>query len=248
MQFYTLLYMFYDVHTHLLSEEFDADRRSVITACAGKSVSLFETGLNYESNKRVLSLAREFSNVFACLGMHPSYEFDERVLEQIRVNKSSLVAVGEVGLDYKSGLASQEEGFRKLISVAEELRKPLIVHSRAAHERVISFIKNASVPIVLHSFTSGKKILKEASELSHVFFSVPSTVVYSEQFQFLVNSVPTQRLLCETDSPYLWKFERNTPLNVIKSYAKIAELKGLSLAEAESIINSTVVRLFKVVN
>ncbi|MBN1923992.1 MAG: TatD family hydrolase [Nanoarchaeota archaeon] len=237
--------MFFDIHCHLLDEAFNKDRAEVIKECGNKNIIIFETGLDYDSNTRVLNLASNYNNVFPCLGMHPTCSFDERVVHQLRSNKDNFLAVGEVGLDYLKDLNGQEEVFKKMIGVAEELGKPLIVHSRKAHLEVLEVVDKVKVPVILHSFSGSKKAFSKALELKQVFFSIPPSVVYSEQYQYLVSNTPINRLFCETDSPYLWKFERNTPLNVVKSYEKIAEIKGLRLSEAEKIIESNVRNVFK---
>jgi TatD DNase family protein len=238
--------MLYDVHCHLLDKSFNKDREKIIQDCAEKNISVFETGLDYENNMVCLRLSEEYDNVYSCMGLHPSNKFDDRVLNQVRDYKNKIVGVGEVGLDFKYGNKKhQVMVFKKMISLAEELRLPLIVHSRRAGREVIELVEGVKVPIVLHAFTSGKKIVLKALQNRNVLFCVNAGVVYSEQLEWLVENTSINRLLCETDSPYMWKFERNTPLNVKKAYKKIGEVKGLSFERVESLIESNVKRTFK---
>jgi TatD DNase family protein len=232
--------MFYDIHSHLSSEEFDKDREAIINDCGKNNIIIFDNGLGYETNKKVLELSNKFPNVKACLGMYPGYEFDERVISQIRNNKEKIVGIGEVGLDSNKGLS----GFKKMISLAEELNKPLIVHSRDSQIKVLELIKDVKVPVVLHAFLTSKRNVRAANKLNNVYFSILANIVYNEQMQLLAENVSINKLLCETDSPVLWKSGRNTPLNVTRAYEKIAEIKGVSLKQVEYLIELNVKRVF----
>lgn len=239
--------MLFDVHAHLTSPEFEKDRREVVASCQKKNIIIFENGLNYENNKDCLKLAMNFSNVRACLGMHPGYDFDKRVINQIRKNKRKIIAVGEVGLDYKySNKSEQLKNFEKLIGLAEELKLPLIVHSRKSHNEVIKALKSVEVPVVLHYFTGNKRIISEALKNQMILFGIPSNVVYNEHFQGVVKRLNVDRLVCETDSPYTWKHERNTPLNVENAYESLSELKSIDCSTLTTTINSTIRRVFRV--
>ncbi len=236
--------MFFDVHVHLFNKDFNNDRARIIRKCSEKNIIVFNTGLDYITNEECLFISKKYENVFSCFGMHPFYDFDERVINQIKKNKKNIVGVGEIGLDYKYEKKNQVSVFKKMISLGEDLGIPLIIHSRNAQNKVIEMIKNVSVPVVLHSFLTSKKNIIKASGLSNVFFSIPASISYSKQLEWMVKTLSIDKLLCETDSPYLWKYGRNTPINVLKSYEKISELKKISLKESEELIENNVHSIF----
>jgi len=236
--------MFIDAHSHIMSESFNPDRERILGNCAAKNIFIIENGLDYDSNSRVLELAKH-PNVFAAIGMHPTVKFDERVILQIKENKERIIAIGEIGLDYLR-VEDKEEmkgNFRRMLELAEELKKPVIVHSRRARGRVIKMIKELTVPVILHAFFAGRKELGRVRE-TEAYISIPPAVSYSEQLQHIAKEMPVQRLFCETDCPYLWKNGRSDPTFVMKSYEKLAELRGLSLDEVEKQIEENFKRVF----
>ncbi|MFA5303136.1 MAG: TatD family hydrolase [Candidatus Nanoarchaeia archaeon] len=238
--------MKFDIHCHLTSKEYESIK-GAIDECERNNIILITNGLDYSDNEKVLELSKNYKNVYPSLGMHPTNDFDNRVISQIIKNKNEIVAIGEVGLDYKNGISkAQSVNFKKLIKLSQELNKPLIVHSRSAEKEVINELKTLKVPVILHCFTGKKKLLKDAMLNPNIYFSIPASIKYSEQFQALAKEVPINRLLCETDSPYLWKSGLNTPINVINSYEMIAKIKGLKLSDCEKTIQSTVKKVFKI--
>jgi len=238
--------MKFDIHCHLESKDYEGIK-ALLIECNAKNISVILNGLDYEINKEVLKLAANFKNVFASLGMHPSSAFDSKVISQITENKDELVAIGEVGLDFKEGFSTEQvNNFKKMIKLANDLRKPLIIHSRNAEKEVIFCLESVKVPSILHCFSGKKKLITEALKNPMIYFSVPAMVNYSEQFQELVKQAPLERLMCETDSPYLWKNGINTPLNIIHAYEKISQLKGIKVQDCELIIEKTAKTIFKI--
>jgi TatD DNase family protein len=145
--------MFYDIHCHLTEEVFEPDRRRILAECAKKRICLVLNGVDFKDNLAVLQLAEDNKGVFACLGMHPNLPFDSRVIAQIRENKDRIVGIGEIGLDFKSGFSKEQvSGFKKMLNLAEEIGKPVIIHSRQAEKEVLELVKELKVPVVLHAF------------------------------------------------------------------------------------------------
>ncbi|MDD4353444.1 MAG: TatD family hydrolase [Candidatus Nanoarchaeia archaeon] len=240
--------MKYDIHCHLTNKEY-SNPNTIITECEKNNISIILNGLDYEDNEKVLEFSKTYSNVHASLGMHPTNIFDSKIINQIIKNKDKIISIGEVGIDYKEGVdETQLINFRKIIQLAEKLSKPLIIHSRNAEKEVINELISIQVPAILHCFTGKKKLLKEALNNPNIYFSIPANIKYSQQFQDLVKEIQIEKLLCETDSPYLWKECMNTPLNVIYSYEKISQLKGISIPECEDLIEKTVKTVFKLSN
>lgn len=237
--------MFFDVHCHLTDPVFAADLATILEDCRSKRIGVVLNGLDFNDNLKVLDLVSRYDHVYACLGMHPTNAFDSRVISQIEQFKGRIIGIGEVGLDFKAGIDErQEASFKQFISLAESLNKPLIVHSRSAESRVVELVRKCSVPVILHAFFAKRRVLEEVKGLDHLFLSIPASVEYDKQLQDSVKLLSVDRVLCETDSPYLYKYGRNTPLNVLKSYEAISSLCGLDLGSTEARIAETFKKTF----
>ncbi len=243
--------MYYDIHCHLTDNIFlKQGVESLIKECEKNKVVAITNGLDYDDNKEVLQLAEVHDYVFSALGFYPSYNFDNRVISQIEDNADKVVAIGEIGMDYTyiKDKEIQKKEFIKMISLANKLSKPIIVHSRKAELDVLSIVaKKAKVPVVLHAFLTKKSNVKRALDIKNVYFSISAIVDYSEQVKDVVRMVPIDRIFCETDSPYMWKGGINRPINVIKAYEAIAKIKNLSVKEVEILIEENIEKVFGIV-
>ncbi len=244
--------MLIDVHCHLdLLEDVEGAVERAKEAGVGIIVA---NGVNYESNKKVLEFAKKFNIVKAGLGIYPidalkmSDSGIEKEIRFIKLMGEDIAAIGEVGIDFKESdeRKKQEENFLKFIKLAKELNKVIIVHSRNAEEKCIEILeKMMAEKVVMHCFCGSLKLIKRIIENSW-FLSIPTSINYSEQFQQLVKETPIDSLLCESDSPFLHPLRQrnNEPSNIIYSYKKIAEIKGISLEDAERKIESNFKRMF----
>ena len=154
-------------------------------------------------------------------------------LSFIRTHTREIAAIGEVGLDFKfsSDREHQSENFRKIIALARELKKSLIIHSRKAEKEVVELLERSGIPkqlVVLHCFSGNKKLIGHATKLGYTF-SIPCNITRSQHFQMLAMMVPITQLLTETDGPYLPPdgSTRSEPAHVANTVKKIAELKGI---------------------
>lgn len=257
---------FIDVHCHLDHRDLSQDIDSVISHAEKSDVRIIITnGLNKETNRRALQLSEKYPTVKAALGIYPvdaftreieeaklgidnSFDFDEEI-EFIEKNKDRTIAVGEIGLDYadkKSDKEQQKEHFRKLLMLAKRIDKPVIVHSRKAEADVIEILASEGMKkVVMHCFSGKKKLLMTAVKHGW-YFTVPTHVVRSHQFQYLAEAVPLNRLFAETDAPFLTPFKEkpNEPAFVVESYKKIAEIKGMELEEVKNNVFINFKRLF----
>lgn len=226
--------MFIDIHCH-----FDAltDPQAVLERARHAGVGLILTnGLNYENNTHALALQNEFSEVKAALGLYPndavalSREKREAVYEQIRT--ANPVAIGEVGLDFHHDDSHKElmkEVFSEVLSLAESLKKPVLVHSRKAEQEVIELLESYNVTACLHCFGGKLKLAKRAAEQGH-YFSVPVSVVRSTHFQRLCQEVPQELLLSETDAPWQSPDDKpNEPANIPLGVAGMANAVGVDV-------------------
>lgn len=243
-----------DCHCHLDFDRFDDDREEVIKRISEKLEFAVTAGRNPETNENVLRLEEENPETIYCnLGLHPVYteSFDEigRVKEQIRENNP--VAVGEIGLDHhhiedEEVRETQEEVFRDLLQLAEKLNKPVVVHSRDAERKTFEILKEYDLPeVMLHCFNGSIKLAEEAVDEGY-YIGVTTQVLYSSHVQNIVDVVPLEKILLETDAPFLYRGERNEPVNVIESSSKIADIKSIDAGKTVEKTTSNATKFFSV--
>jgi TatD DNase family protein len=244
---------FIDLHSHV---DFYKDNEipSIVEDAREKGVLIVDSGAHPKMNKRVLELADKY-NWKVTLGLYPidiigmkDSEIDKEI-DFIRKNKDKIIGIGEVGLDFKEDLHKwerQKEVFRKVIALAKEIDKPLIIHSRKAEKEAIEILEEEKAEkVVMHCFNGSFKLIDKIVA-NKWYMTIPSNVTFSEHFQKAIEIVPISQLFCETDSPYLHpkKERNNVPGNVIESYKKVAEIKGLKLDEVKAKIYDNFERLF----
>ena len=245
---------FIDVHCHLDSYK-DAEISRIIKECREEGVKIIvNNGVDIKTNRRILELSKKFPEIKSALGLYPiealkisDSEIDDEI-NFIRKNKDKIAAIGEVGIDLKwsKNIKRQTEIFRKFISLSIELNKPILVHSRNAEEECIKILEDMNAEkVVMHCF-SGKMSLAERIVKNKWFLSIPANVNFSDQFQKIVEVVPIENLLTETDSPYLHplKERNNTPKNVIYSYKKISEIKNMNIKDVKKEIFNNYMKIF----
>lgn len=233
-----------DAHCHLDFESFDEDREKVIEECKEKLEFVVNAGSNVEHNKSALKLQKEHPELIkANLGLHPTYTDDFNQLKKVKnqIRENNPVAVGEIGMDYhhvtkEEKRERQEEVFRELLELAEELDKPLVVHSRDAEKQAIEILETYDLPdVMLHCFNGTPELAEKAVE-NGMTVGISTQVLYSTRVQNLVEALSVEDILLETDSPFLYRGERNRPANVLESLEKIAEIKSV---EKKEIIEAT---------
>jgi TatD DNase family protein len=256
---------FIDVHCHLdytpLKEKLD----SVIENARLADVKVIVTNsVDKKTIRLSLGLAKKYDIVKPALGYYPpdalhvelegkeKFEFNykefEEELEFIKKHKNQVVAIGEIGLDYKNGKDKelQKRVFVAQIRLAKEIDKPVIVHSRNAEEDVLNVLdEEKAKKVVLHCFSGKKQLVERAIKLGF-YFSIPTNVVRSESIQWLTKTASLSKLFAETDSPFLspFKEKHNEPAYVIESYKKIAEIKGMTIEEVKNNLFLNWQRLF----
>jgi TatD DNase family protein len=240
--------MLVDVHCHLDHPGFERDLVVVLERARKKGVAaVITSGINGKTNRKSLELAAHYDIVRASLGFYPGEQGStEEEAGFIRRHAKDIVAVGEVGLDGSEGgeLEKQRKRFRAMIMLAEELGKPIIVHSRKAEEEVLRMLAG-DARVVLHCFGGGRGLIREAAQRGY-YFSIPPNIVRSSHFQSMVREVDINQILTETDAPFLGprRSERNEPMNVAAAVEKIAEIKGMTREEAEENIFMNYQRMF----
>jgi len=241
-----------DAHSHLDHELLIGKIDEVIERARTAGLKhIITNGITPETNRTCLELSKKYDIVECGMGVYPrnalkkevengeypinlnDFDIDEEI-EFIRKNKNSIAAVSEVGLDFVNGEDKQQiEDFQKMIKLAEELDKPIVVHSRKAEQKAVEMLESSkNKKIVMHCFSGKKSIVKRIAD-NGWFLTVPTIVVRSFQFQDIIKNVQISQLFCETDSPYLSpdKNSWNEPAFVAESYKKIAEIKGMDMIE-----------------
>ncbi len=253
--------MFVDSHCHLdfpdLANNLDGLLANMQTNQVTHALCV---GVNLEHFPRVRALAELHQNLFASVGVHPDYEdTEEPEVEQLSelANHPKVVAVGETGLDYfrlKGDLEWQRDRFRRHIRAAKQCGKPLIIHTRAAAEdtlRIMEEEKADKVGGVMHCFTESWEVAQRALDLNfYISFSGIVTFKNAAVIKEVAKKVPTDRMLIETDSPYLapvpHRGETNQPAFVRHVAEEIARLRDMDVAEIAEVTTNNFFNLFKV--
>lgn len=253
--------MLVDIHCHLDHERFSKDLDQVIERAKKVGMSCIITaGVNKSSNRKALEIAKKYDVVKPSLGLYPLDALASELkgeaagfvrdvepldvdseLEFIESKKDSIIAIGEAGMDFNWGRESakeQEKNFLKVISLAERINKPLIVHTRKAEKECIDLLESSKLKKVnLHCFGGRKSLVKRAEDLGYMF-SIPAVITRLVHFQELVKRVNLKQLLTETDAPYLAPVVglRCEPMHVKETIKKIADIKEIDKEETEKII------------
>jgi TatD DNase family protein len=244
-----------DTHAHLCDSVFDEDRKLVLERARAAGISaIVAVGENLADAEKNLQFGALDSMIRPAAGLYPTFldlDLAAKIREFVRSHKDKLVAIGEVGLDYwmvkdESGREIQRAIFRSFIDLSNELALPLNVHSRSAGRHAVTLLLEANAARVqLHAF-DGKPSAAIPAVEAGFFFSIPPSIVRSEQKQNLVKKLPLSSLLIETDSPVLGPLpkERNEPANALTAVKAIAELKGKSDAEVIEAVAENTRRLY----
>jgi TatD DNase family protein len=249
-----------DSHAHLDSGKFESDRAATIQRAEENGIShILTIGCDLDSSAKSVAIAAQFPQVYAAVGVHPhaAEEINTAGIERLEqlLAQPKVVALGEIGLDYfrdRSPRDIQREAFRRQIRLARQVNKPIIVHDRDAHDEVLQILieeDGAQVGGVLHCFSGDRKMAQQCLDLGF-YLSFPGPVTYPKNdfTRDVVRSIPIERLLVETDCPYLapqpFRGQRNEPAYVRATAEKIAALKGLSLADVARITSRNCRQLF----
>lgn len=228
-----------DIHSHLNFTDFDSDREEIIAQMKEKKIGTIVVGTTFESSKKAVEIAQKHENVWAIVGCHPIHAeqgFDYSAYKKLAQEKK-VVGIGECGLDYKYPNDKQKEVFEQQIRLAQELNKPLMLHIRDAYKDVYEMVKDKSLRANAHFFAG---TLEDAKNFIDLGYSISFTgvITFTHDYDALVKNVPSDRIMSETDSPYVSpkRGQRNTPLNVVDIVAKMADLRGETLINMKSTI------------
>ncbi len=244
---------FVDTHCHLEDAEFDDDRSNIINRARKRGIHIITSAIEPATWQNGFSIAEEWDNVDISLGCNPvKFKYVDNAISLIKNNLQSIVAIGEVGLDYYSERnhthrERQEEGFRKHIETAKELKVPIQVHSRSAGKAALQVLYSTDIEHVhMHAFDGKVSLARIASKEHGFYFSIPTSVVRSPQKKKLVRAIDIERLLFETDSPVLGpnREERNEPANVPIVMEEVAGILQRDEEEIRETVLENTLRLY----
>ena len=254
----------FDSHSHLNDEKFDEDREKTIDEIVKSGVTNFITAVySVESSKKAIEIAKKYDFIYTTAGVSPNdipQDEDElwkqlAEIENIAKNNSKVLAIGEIGLDYYWNTENKELqklAFIEQIKIANKLNLPIVIHTREAVMDTLQILKENKVENtgIFHCCPQNRELIKEGLKLGfYISFAGPITFKNSKNAVEMINLVPNDRILIETDSPYLApepvRGTRNTPSNVKFVAQKIADVKGLTLEKVEKITFENTKRILK---
>ena len=245
-----------DSHTHLSSCA--PDDEVLVAGARGAGVRrILTVGMDDESNPLALEAAHRFDEVFAAIGRHPNLAdgYDAAAAERLRewAADPACRAIGETGLDFFRQHAepdAQRAAFRDQIALARELAKPLVIHARAADDETIATLRDHAegVTVILHCFSMPDRLHECLDQGWYVSFAGNVTYPKNQDLALAAATVPDDRILVETDAPYLSpqpvRKERNQPAFVVETARFVAAQRGQSYGELEAAVTSNAERLF----
>ena len=254
--------MLVDTHCHLDFADFDAERDELVERAHASGVRQMVTiSTRVRKLERLLALTERYPSVFCSVGTHPN-NADEELdvtadeLVQLAEANAKVVAIGEAGLDYFYDTQKPEDqktGLRRHIEAARRTQLPLVIHSRSADDDMAAILTEETgkggFPFILHCFSSGQGLADTGVALGgYVSFSGILTFPKSTELREIAATVPMDRLLVETDAPYLapkrWRGKRNEPSYVVNTAEVLAEVKGVSYEEIARITTENAFRCY----
>ncbi|HEY1855839.1 TatD family hydrolase [Acidocella sp.] len=256
--------MLIDSHCHLDYFNQQGEQAEIVERARAVGVGVMVTiGVTLSQSREAIEIAEKYDNVWACVGIHPNHAADELPVaapEAIAAlaQHPKVIGIGESGLDYfydKAPRDIQEQNFRANIRAAQLSGLPLAIHAREADEDIARMLaeereRGGHFDFLLHCFSSGRKLAERALEMGgSISFSGILTFPKSQEIRDIAASVPPERLLVETDSPYLapvpFRGKRNEPAYTVHTAKVLAEIKGMSSEDMAALTTTNFKKLFR---
>lgn len=247
-----------DTHCHLDNEKFDEDRLEVIERIKENLEFCVNIGYDLASSKKSLELAKEYDFIYAVIGVHPIdiAEYDEEVEKELELlgKNPKVVAIGEIGLDYHwmtEPKEIQQERFKRQLELAERLNKPVVIHTRDAMEDTVNILKDyPNITGVIHCYPGSLETAKQLIDRFYLGIGGTLTFKNSKKAVEVVKDIPLDRIVIETDCPYLtpepFRGKRNEPIYVEYVAKKIAEIKEISVEDVTKITTENAKKLYRI--
>lgn len=249
--------MFTDTHAHIFKEYYDDIGKVIEDAESNGVTKIIIAATNIKECNEVISTSNQYENVYYCLGIHPdSINDDINELENIireNIDDSKLVAIGEIGLDYHYGKEEKEKQiayFDQQLSLAEEYNLPVVIHSRDATLDTIEVLKKHHVRGVMHCFSGSLETANILMKMG-LYIGVGGVMTFkNSKVDEIIKEIPLDKIVLETDSPYLtpepFRKYKNEP-KYIKTIAEyLSELKSIPLNDVSVVINKNVKEIFDI--
>ena len=253
--------MLFDTHAHMDDRAFDTDREELLSALPGQGLALvMNPGCSLESSRNAVRLAKEYDYIYAAVGSHPDAadEVDEAVLEEYRElckRNPKVKAIGEIGLDYHYEDIPRQiqlKAFRAQMELARELGLPVIVHERDAHEDGMAVVRNfPEVTGVFHCYSGSAEMARQLVDRGwYIGFTGVLTFKNARKAIEVASSIPLERIVLETDCPYMapepFRGRRNDPGKLYRMAEKLAEIRGLTVEEVQAITVENGRKLYRI--
>lgn len=250
--------MLIDVHAHLDDEAFDADRDEVIQKIKEAGMVVVNAGSDLKTSEFSVEMAQKYDFIYVCVGVHPheAAKAPEDYLETLRqmAKYEKVVAMGEIGLDYYYDFCdkdTQKKVFAEQLALAKELDLPVVVHDREAHQDTLKILQESGIKKgLMHCYSGSYELAGEFMKLGF-YFSFGGTITFknAKRPKEVVSKLPLDKILLETDCPYLtpepYRGKRNDPTTIEIIAQALANLRGISKEEVEKITTANAQRLFK---
>lgn len=255
--------MLIDTHAHLTSEKYDQDREEIIKLAKDSTVEkIITSGADLPTSIQAVELAESYENVYASVGVHPqdALTFNQEVESQLEklAKCNKVIAIGEIGLEYREGCPDkqlQKQVFLAQIKLAHKLKLPIVIHTRDAISDTLELLKENKNLLefggTFHCFSESKEVALEVLKLGfYISVGGVSTFKNARKIQEAIAVIPIEKIILETDCPYLapepFRGTRNAPHLVPYIAENLAKLKGLSAEEVARITTQNARRLFKI--
>lgn len=259
----------FDSHAHYNDEKFNEDREETLQAVYDEGITkLICAGYSLEASKEAVKIAKEHQNIYAIVGISPNdipnqgIEYEKMLTQQLRqiqelTKQEKVVAIGEIGLDYywnKENKEEQKLAFQKQIELANQVRLPIVIHTREAIYDTLEILKSEITPMkkgIFHCCPLNLDLIREGIKLGfYISFAGPVTFKNAKNAQEAIQAVPLDKMLIETDSPYLApepkRGTRNDSRNVKYIAEKIAQIKGTSVEEVAKSTYENAKKIFEI--
>lgn len=253
--------MIFETHAHYDDEQFDSDREELLLSMAAGGIgTIVNVGATYASCRTTIELAETYSNVYAAVGIHPDEVgcLNETAFAELRnfCQKDKVVAVGEIGLDYywdNEAHDVQKEWFIRQLNLARELELPVIIHSREAAADTLEIMKQYGQGLsgVIHCFSYSKEVARQYVDMGY-YIGIGGVVTFknSRKLKEVVTDIPLEKILLETDCPYLApepnRGKRNSSLNLTYVAEEIARLKNINYDTVVQQTEDNAIKLYRI--
>ena len=253
--------MLIDSHAHLEMPEFKKDLEAVIQRAKGSGVEyIFTVGTEKKDWKRAVEIADSHPSIYVILGVHPhnAKEIDDQTYPTLKklCRNGKVKAYGEIGLDFFRNLSPRDiqlKRFREQIGLAKELDLPIVIHDREAHRETLEILKSEKAEEsggIIHCFSGDYEMAKACMDMGF-YISIPGSITFknAEGFRKIVERIPLESLLVETDAPFLtpepFRGKRNEPSYVRYTAQKVAEIKKVSFEKVAEITTQNALRVYR---